>query len=118
MQQNKEVVVNRKLGFLLLASAVFLLVIAAFPLTAQQTNEDGTSVYYVKSLVITQVALGDYGYRVTYLNGRGKLHYAYIPHSWFSAAAGKGEQIETWNHAAPFMQVYYRDGAFSTSGCS
>ncbi len=103
---------NRKALGLLFAAIAIILVFGAIPLTAQEAEDDG-SVYYVKSLVIEQVALGDYGYRVTYRNGRGNLHYAYIPHDWFTVAGGKGEQINTWNQAAPFMQVYYRDGAFS-----
>lgn len=96
-----------------LGVAVFFLILATFPLTSQEVPEENSSVYYVKSLVINQIAIGDYGYRVTYLNGRGRLHDAYLPHEWFSAAAGQGEQIETWSKSAPYMEVYYENGAFS-----
>lgn len=96
-----------------LGVAAFFLILITFPLTSQEVSAENSSVYYVKSLVINQIAIGDYGYRVTYLNGRGKLHDAYLPHEWFSAAAGKGEQIETWSKSAPYMEVFYEDGAFS-----
>ncbi len=98
---------------LILLFTLTLLIASIAPLSAQNNADDGTSAYYVRNMVISQVALGDFGYRVTYRNGRGRLHYAYIPHDWFRSAAGKAEQIDTWTKAAPFMQVYYRDGAFS-----
>lgn len=91
---------------------ILLLLVTSIPLAAQTVPQSDMSDYYVTSLVISQIAIGDYGYKVTYLNGRGKLHTAFIPHSWFQKAAGMGELIETWDSAAPFMQVYYKNGVF------
>ncbi len=76
-------------------------------------QEDKGSVYYVKSLVITQVAMGTNGYKVTYQNSRGKLYNTYIPHQWFVGTDRKAERINTLSPSAPYMDVYYRDGAFS-----
>lgn len=98
---------------LILLAFCVLLVAGVATISAQEAGANGRSTYFVKSLVITQVAMGDNGYRVTYRNGAGQLHYAYIPHDWFSETAGRGEQIRTWNKAAPYMDVYYQDGQFS-----
>lgn len=94
------------------ALGIFALLFILSTASVMAQEEDG-SQYYVKSLVITQVALGSNGYKVTYLNGRGRLHNVYLPLEWFGGSAGKGERIDTWASSAPFMQVYYLDGSFS-----
>ena len=97
-------------------AAVFVaLIVLGTPVFAQRSQEDNTSDYYYVKVHVEMIWPHSSGYIVQYRRGgfRG-VSRAYLPLTWFSTAAAKGEIINLpRGNAWPTMSVYYRDGEFS-----
>ena len=86
------------------------------PLFAQQSSS-GTeeSEYYYFSVPIEKIFTHRLGYLIIYRRGSSNhMARTYIPHSWFSDSAGRGDVVglgsgKEW----PSMIVYYKNGEFS-----
>ena len=100
--------------FVLVAVFVALFTLGT-PVFAQRAPEDSVSDYYYLKVHIEMIWPHRGGYVVQYRRGgfRGTGR-AYLPLSWFSTAAAKGEIISLpRGNAWPTMAVYYREGEFS-----
>ena len=87
---------------------------AVVPVFAQQISEKNQSEYYYLNVPIEKIYNYRIGYIINYRQGINKLGTLYIPHSWFTDAAGKGELVmlapgKDW----PTLSVYYKEGEFS-----
>lgn len=93
--------------FLSLATVPFAQSAATEPADAKNWSS-----YYYVNVPIERVYPSSYGYLVLYRSGV-TLKKAYIPASWLSESAGKGDLIhirggKEW----PYLTVYYKDGKF------
>ncbi|MFO7780482.1 MAG: hypothetical protein R6W94_02540 [Spirochaetia bacterium] len=96
----------------ILIVAMLVVMVAGFSV-AQEQQELNESELFVHTVYLNQVFRHRLGFKVTYTAANLDYKQVYIPTSWFTQAAGKGELIETASKSAPYMDVYYRDGEFS-----
>ena len=80
---------------------------------AQETQTTKDSELFVHTIYLNQVFRHRLGFKVTYTAENLDFEEVYIPSSWFTSAASKGELVETDSKSAPYMDVYYRNGEFS-----
>ena len=92
--------------------AMLVMVVAGLSV-AQEAQESSESELFVHTVYLNQVFRHRLGFKVTYTAANLDYKEVYIPTSWFTQAAGKGELIETSSQSAPYMDVYYRNGEFS-----
>ena len=98
----------------LILTIIFLCGFAAIsPLFAEISEKNRSEFYYV-NIPVEKIFLYRSGYVVQYRQGINKIGTVYIPHEWFTYAAGKAEQVllpggREW----PTMSVYYKEGEFS-----
>lgn len=94
--------------------ALLVVMVAGFSI-GQETQETGEneSELFVHTVYLNQVFRHRLGFKVTYTAENLDFKQVYIPASWFTQAAGKGEIINTDSGSAPYMDVYYRNGEFS-----
>ena len=99
----------------LIVTIVLLSICAAgLPVFAQNISEDNQSEYYYVNIPVEMVYLYRAGYVIRYRKTDKKLATLYIPHEWFTAAAGKGELISLpQGNEWPSLTVFYKDGKFS-----
>jgi len=92
--------------------AVFLVI--GSPVFAQDNHKEQQSEYYYKNISLEKIYPYRNGYIVQYRRGINTIDKAYLPMSWFTGSAGKGEIItlpqgKVW----PSLTVYYKNGEFS-----
>jgi hypothetical protein len=98
----------------LIVAAVFaaFLVIGS-PIFAQDSQKDKDSEYYYKNVSLEKIYPYRNGYVVQYRRGIS-MDKVYLPMSWFSSSAGKGEIVTLpQGKAWPSLSVYYKNGEFS-----
>jgi len=90
--------------FLVIGSSVF----------AQDKPKDKQSEYYYKNVTVEKIYPYRTGYVVQYRRGINSMDKAYLPITWFTSSAGKGEIVTLPNgNVWPSMTVYYKNGEFS-----
>jgi len=89
-----------------------VVMVAGFPV-AQEQEQNNESELFVHTVYLNQVFRHRLGFKVTYTAENLDYKEVYIPTSWFTQAAGKGELIETSSKSAPYMDVYFQNGEFS-----
>ena len=90
--------------FLVIGSSVF----------AQDNLKDKQSEYYYKNITLERIYPYRTGYVVQYRKGINQMDKAYLPMSWFTSSAGKGEIITLPNgNVWPSLSIYYKNGEFS-----
>lgn len=89
-----------------------VVMVAGFPV-AQEQEQNNESELFVHTVYLNQVFRHRLGFKVTYTAENLDYKEVYIPTSWFTQAAGKGELVETSSKSAPYMDVYFRNGEFS-----
>jgi len=87
---------------------------AGLPVFAQDKKKGNDSEYYYVNVSLEKIFPYRNGYVVQYRKGVNQMDRAYLPMTWFSSSAGKGEIItlptgNTW----PSLTVYYKNGEFS-----
>ncbi|MCL2271056.1 MAG: hypothetical protein FWC24_06920 [Treponema sp.] len=97
-----------------------IFLVAGSPIFAQEEEQKqdkkkgNESIYYYKNLSLEKIFMYRRGYVVQYRRGPNRMGRAYLPHEWFTAAAGKGEIINLPpGNSWPSMSVYYKEGEFS-----
>jgi len=81
---------------------------------AQNIPKEYESEYYYKNVSLEKIYLYRSGYIVQYRRGMNSLDKAYLPMSWFSSSAGRGEIITLPSGKAwPSLTIYYKNGEFS-----
>lgn len=105
----------KTIGFVPAALVALLCVLPAAAQTAAKDDSGGSqeSFYYV-NVPIEKVYPHRLGYFILYRKGGSELGQAYLPISWFTQSAGKGEFIRLpsgpdW----PYLSVFYKGGKFS-----
>ena len=96
----------------ILIVAILIVMVAGFSV-AQEQQESNESEFFVHTVYLNQVFRHRLGFKVTYTAANLDYKQVYIPTSWFTPAACKGELIETPSKRAPYMVVYYENGEFS-----
>lgn len=98
---------------------LLFLVFAVSPLIAQESaggafgKFKNESEFYYVNVPIERVYPHQLGYLVMYRFGDG-LKRAYLPHTWFSKAAGKAQLVRiSSGNVWPYLVVYYRNKEFS-----
>jgi len=90
--------------FLVIGSSVF----------AQDNLKDKQSEYYYKNITLERIYPYRTGYVVQYRKGINQMDKAYLPMSWFTSSAGKGEIVTLPNgNVWPSLSIYYKNGEFS-----
>jgi hypothetical protein len=95
--------------------AIIMVMVAGFSVAQEQQEEqqDNEARYFVHTVYLNQVFRHRLGFKVTYTAENLDYKEVYLPTSWFTQAAGKGEIIRTSSKSAPYMDVYYAEGEFS-----
>lgn len=96
----------------ILIVAILAIMVAGF-LGAQEAQTSRESELFVHTVYLNQVFRHRLGFKVTYTAENLDFKQKYIPSSWFTQAAGKGEIVHTDSKSAPYMDVYFRNGEFS-----
>lgn len=98
----------------ILIVAMLIVMVAGFSVAQeQQESNENESELFVHTVYLNQVFRHRLGFKVTYTAPNLDYKQVYIPTSWFTQAAGKGEIIQTASKSAPYMDVYYENGEFS-----
>lgn len=96
-----------------------LLLILVFPAARiaaqeqQQQDGENESDLYVTTVYANRVLTHRLGYKVLYQQEDLTLGEAFLPSRWFGATTGKAEMVSTFSDAAPYMEIYYRNGEFA-----
>ena len=86
---------------------------AGSSLFAQSAQSDSETEYYYHNISIERIWPYRAGYIVQYRRGFLQHGRAYLPISWFTSTAGKGEIIKLPpGNAWPYMSIYYKNGEF------
>ncbi|MDR2717960.1 MAG: hypothetical protein LBB89_07850 [Treponema sp.] len=98
---------------LAIAAVFAVFVVIGSPVFAQD-NKDKQSEYYYKNISLEKIYPYKNGYVIQYRRGINGIDKAYLPMSWFTSSAGKGEIVtlpigKVW----PSLSVYYKNGEFS-----
>lgn len=94
--------------------ALLVVMVAGFSIAQEaQEPDDNEAELFVHTVYLNQVFRHRLGFKVTYTAANLDFMQVYLPASWFTQAAGKGELVNTRSHSAPYMEVYYRNGEFS-----
>jgi len=96
----------------ILIVAIMIVIVAGLSV-AQEEQETNESKLFVHTVYLNQVFRHRLGFKVTYTAENLDYKQVYIPTSWFTQAAGKGQLVETPSKSAPYMDVYYENGEFS-----
>jgi len=99
----------------LITLALFTVFLAAgSPIFAQEGKKfKNESEYYYVNISLERIFPYQNGYIVDYRRGLHKMGRTYMPMSWFSEPAGKGEILSLPAGSAwPSMTIYYKNGEF------
>jgi len=78
---------------------------------AVDIKAENSSAYYYVNVHIEKVYPHQLGYMIAYRKSGAELGQAYLPGTWFTKSAGKGELIRLEGGAQwPYLSVYYKDG--------
>lgn len=96
---------------------VALLVLLGFSASMAAAQTAGNSPtasenLYIKIMYIAKVYPHTLGYKVNYWTGDGKIATTYLPISWFSGTAAKGEIYAQWGPSVPYMEIVYSNDKF------
>ena len=90
-----------------------LIILVSLFIATQAFGVDPQDVdIYVKSVPIFKVLSHLLGYKVYYFKENGDLTHTYIPMTWFTQAASKGEIIWGNTDEYPFLSIYWVDKEF------
>lgn len=93
-----------------------LLVFGVFLVSSGAAQENDETEMYARSFYIQRIYPNRHGYRIIYTNDTGARHELYAPLEWFGQPDG-GIQLAEMRHgrnpAYPYMEVFWKDGAFS-----
>ena len=99
---------------LIIIAVMLSIFAAATPVFAQKISDKHRSEYYFVNIPVEKIFHYRLGYVVQYRQGIGRVGTLYIPHSWFSEPASKGELV--WMNRGnewPTLTVFYKEGEFT-----
>lgn len=89
---------------------IFISILVLFALTA--VIAEG-SPFYVKSVPITKIYLHRLGYKILFQKSDMNYSTFYVPLSWFTKSAEKGELVVGNEMSYPYFSIFWEDGVFS-----
>jgi len=99
----------------IIVAAVFVVFwVIGSPVFAQDKQKENQSEYYYKNISLEKIYPYRNGYVIQYRRGINMIDKAYLPMSWFTSSAGKGEIVTLpVGKAWPSLSIYYKNGEFS-----